>query len=83
MSARLPSLCNVHQSLRADTWARIHESVITYDGHISRPGITELELGPSENSYSRARKRSVIVVCGAASVVGRFSRAPQIHSQTY
>ena len=43
-------------------WARIHESVITYDGHISRPGITELELGPSENSYSRARKRSVIVV---------------------
>ena len=30
---------------------RIHESVITYDGHISRPGITELELGPSENSY--------------------------------
>ena len=46
----------------AETWARIHESVITYDGHISRPGITELELGPSENSYSRARKRSVIVV---------------------
>ena len=46
------------------TRARIHESVITYDGHISRPGIrpTELELGPSENSYSRARKRSVIVV---------------------
>ena len=42
--------------------ARIHESVITYDGHISRPGITVLELGPSENSYSRARKRSVIVV---------------------
>ena len=42
--------------------ARIHESVITYDGHISRPGITELELGPSENSYSRDRKRSVIVV---------------------
>ena len=28
---------------------------ITYDGHISRLGITELELGPSENSYSRAR----------------------------
>ena len=46
----------------AETWARIRESVITYDGHISRPGITELELGPSENSYSRARKRSVIVV---------------------
>ena len=46
----------------AETWARIHESVITYDGHISRPDITELELGPSENSYSRARKRSVIVV---------------------
>ena len=43
-------------------WARIHESVITYDGHISRPSITELELCPSENSYSRARKRSVIVV---------------------
>ena len=42
--------------------SRIHESVITYDRHISRPGITELELGPSENSYSRARKRSVIVV---------------------
>ena len=42
--------------------ARIHESVITYDGHISRPGITELELGPSESSYSRARNRSVIVV---------------------
>ncbi len=46
----------------AETWARIHESVITYDGHISRPGSTELELGPSENSYSRAPKRSVIVV---------------------
>ena len=46
----------------AETWVRIHESVITYDGHISRPGITELELGPSENSYSCARKRSVIVV---------------------
>ena len=44
------------------TWARIHESVISYDGHISRPGITELELGPSENSYSHAGKRSVIVV---------------------
>ncbi len=44
------------------SWARIHESVITYDGHISRPGITELELDSSENSYSRARKRSVIVV---------------------
>ena len=43
-------------------WARIHESVITYDGHISRTGITELELGPSENSYSRAGRRSVIVV---------------------
>ena len=36
--------------------------VITYDGHISMLGITELELGSSENSYSRARKRSVIVV---------------------
>ena len=35
---------------------------ITYDGHISMLGITELELGSSENSYSRARKRSVIVV---------------------
>ena len=47
-----------------DYWARIHESVITYDGHISRPGITELELelGPSENLYSRTCKRSVIVV---------------------
>ena len=42
--------------------ARIHESAITYDGHISRPGITVLDPGPSENSYSRARKRSVIVV---------------------
>ena len=35
---------------------------ITYDGHISMPGITDLELGSSENLYSRARKRSVIVV---------------------
>ena len=35
---------------------------ITYDGHTSMLGITELELGSSENSYSRARKRSVIVV---------------------
>ena len=35
---------------------------ITYDGHISMLGTTELELGSSENSYSRARKRSVIVV---------------------
>ena len=48
--------------VEAVTWARIHESVITYDGHISRTGITELELGPSENSYSRAGIRSVIVV---------------------
>ncbi len=59
----------------SETWARIHESVITYDGHISRPGITELELelelGPSENSYSRARKRSVIVVLE----VGGFHKA--------
>ena len=37
-------------------WA-IHESVITYDGHISRPAITELELGPSENSYSRSAQK--------------------------
>ena len=51
--------------------ARIHESVKTYDGHIPRPGITELELGPSENSYSRARKRSVIVVLE----VGGFHKA--------
>ena len=50
------------RSLLPRPWARIHESVITYDGHIYRPGITELELGPSENSYSCARKRSVIVV---------------------
>ena len=28
---------------------------ITYDGHICKPGITELEVGSSENSYSRAR----------------------------
>ena len=35
---------------------------ITYDGQISRPGNTELELGSSENSYSCARKRPVIVV---------------------
>ena len=56
-SCMLPAL-----TYGAETWARIHESVLTYDGHISRPGITELELGPSENSYSRARKRSVIVV---------------------
>ena len=28
---------------------------ITYDGHISMLVITELELGSSENSYSRAR----------------------------
>ena len=44
------------------SWARIHESVITYDGHISRPGITELELGPYENLFSPTRKRSDIVV---------------------
>ena len=50
------------RALKLNTRARIHESVITYDGHISGPGITELELGSSENSYSRARKRSVIVV---------------------
>ena len=55
-----PQVCSV--LVWSVSRARIHESVITYDGHISRPGITELELGPSENSYSRARKRSVIVV---------------------
>ena len=35
---------------------------ITYDGHISMLGITELEIGSSEIFFSRARKRSVIVV---------------------
>ena len=40
----------------------IHEWGITYDGLISRSDITELELGPSENVYSRARQMSVIVV---------------------
>ena len=55
MFVTCPNVCHMSR-------ARIHESVITYDGHISRPGITELELGQSENSYSRARKRSVIVV---------------------
>ena len=55
-----PQVCSV--LVWSVSRARIHESVITYDGHISRPGITELELGPSENSYSRARKRSVMVV---------------------
>ena len=34
---------------------------ITYDGHISMLGTTELELGSSENPYSRVRKRSVIL----------------------
>ena len=53
---------SISELVRDDTRARIHESVITYDGHISRPGITELEHGRSENSYSRARKRSDIVV---------------------
>ena len=43
-------------------WDRIHEWGITYDGLISRSDITELELGPSENSYSRAGQMSVIVV---------------------
>ena len=28
---------------------------ITYDGHISKPGITELKVGSSENWYSRVR----------------------------
>ena len=51
-----PQVCSV--LVWSVSRARIHESVITYDGHISRPGITELELGPSENLYSRARKRS-------------------------
>ena len=46
----------------ADTWGRIHEWGITYDGIISRSDTTDLELGPSENSYSRARQMSVIVV---------------------
>ena len=39
---------------------RIHEWA--YDGLISMSDITELELGPSENSYSRGRQMSVIVV---------------------
>ena len=55
-----PQVCSV--LVWSVSRARIHESVITYDWHISRPDITEFELGPSENSYSRARKRSVIVV---------------------
>ena len=28
---------------------------ITYDGHISKPGSTELKVGSSENWYSRVR----------------------------
>ena len=28
---------------------------ITYDWHISKPGITELKVGSSENWYSRVR----------------------------
>ena len=28
---------------------------ITYDGHISMPGITKLEVGSSEKSYSWER----------------------------
>ena len=28
---------------------------LTYDGHISKPGITELKVGSSENWYSRVR----------------------------
>ena len=28
---------------------------ITYDAHISKPGITELKVGSSENWYSRVR----------------------------
>ena len=44
-------------------WGGIHEWGITYDGFIiSRSDITELELGPSENSYSGARQMSVIIV---------------------
>ena len=53
-----------HEVARSDFkfWGRIHEWGITYDGLISRSDITELELGPSENSYSRARQMSVTVV---------------------
>ena len=42
-----------------ELWGRIHEWGITYVGLISRPDITELRLGPSENAY---RQMSVIVV---------------------
>ena len=52
---------------------------ITYDGHISMLGITELELGSSENSYSRARKRSVIVIL---EVSGCHTGCPLMNSCT-
>ena len=38
-----------------DDLGGIHEWGIPYGGNMSMPDITELELGPSENSYSRAR----------------------------
>ena len=38
-----------------ELWGRIHEWGITYDGLISTPDITDLQLDPSEKSYSRAR----------------------------
>ena len=49
---------------------RIHELGITHEGLISRSDITELELGPSENSYSRARQMSAIVVLEVSGFTG-------------
>ena len=48
--------------LTAESWGRIHETGITYDGLIYRPDITKDRLGLSENSYSCARQVSVLGV---------------------
>ena len=61
---------------------------ITNDRHISMLGITELELGSSENSYSRARKRSVIDVlevsgCHTSCVTGHSLNSVHILSVVF
>ena len=55
-------LARIGALLLANSRYRIHDWGIRYDGLISRSDITELEFGPSKNSYSRARQMSVIVV---------------------
>ena len=53
---KLVELCLLRHYKLISHWT-LHSGVVfmSYDGHISKPGITELKVGSSENWYSRVR----------------------------